>query len=296
MADKKKSTELEKEAIRNYFIQFLNLEKQFPLLPGTRDEANVAAFIGLEKEELIQAREAFSKVAKTAAEELLKDEEIALSLEKLPFKKGELIMVIGDSLTDDLQGWFEILRHVLHTALPDYKLKFRNLAVSNDTTHNMLKRFNRDVLAEKPDWLIIAAGTFDAQRLHVATDRTHTSLADFWENLNSMENAVKTVTKNPVIWITPPPVITELMEKVPFFDGIVDEEDLSAYRDVISGKAGYIIDPVGERMGRPGDAWNYLPDGMHPSPAGHVQTVKYFLKALTSQKEPKKGATLNRDE
>ncbi|MFU8861229.1 MAG: SGNH/GDSL hydrolase family protein [Cyclonatronaceae bacterium] len=296
MADKNNNTDLEKEAIKNYFIQFLNLEKRYPLLPGTRNEANVAAFIGLEPEELKDAREAFVKVAKAAADELLREEEIALSLEKLPFKKNDLIMVIGDSLTDDLQGWFEILRHMLQTALPDFKLKFSNVAVSNNTTHDMLKRFYRDVLAEKPDWLIIAAGTFDAQRLHVATDRPHTSLADFWENLNSMENAIKTVTKNPVIWITPPPVITELMEKVPFFDGIVDEEDLSAYRDVISGKAGYIIDPVGERMGRPGDAWNYLPDGLHPSPAGHVQTVKYFLKALTSNREPKKGATLSRDE
>jgi hypothetical protein len=64
---------------------------------------------------------------------------------------------------------------------------------------------------------------------------------------------------------------------------------------VISGKAGYVIDPVGERMGRPGDAWNYLPDGLHPSPAGHVQTVRYFVKALTSKKAPKEGARLNRE-
>jgi lysophospholipase L1-like esterase len=294
MSKKSEKDLLEKEAIKNYFIQFLNLEKRFPLLPGVRNKANVAAFIGLDEDELAKARKQFEKVARTAADELLRDETIALNLEKLPFRKGELILVIGDSISDDLQGWFEILRFMLLKALPDYKLKFTNSAVANDTSHNMLKRFNQDVLAQKPDWVIVAAGTFDAQRLHVASDRPHTSLADFWENLNSMEYAVKSVTKNPVIWITPPPVISELMLKVPFFDGVIEEGDLVAYRDVISGKAGYIIDPAGERMGRPGDAWNYLPDGLHPSPAGHVQTVKYFIDALISPKEAVKGATLGR--
>lgn len=295
MTDKSEKKNLEKEAIRNYFIQFLNLEKRFPLLPGVRSQANVAAFIGLEENELAEAREQFAKVARKAADELLKDEELALKLEKLPFKKGDLILVVGDSITDDLQGWFEIFRCMLQKALPDFKLKFKNCAVANDTSHTMLRRFNQDVLAEKPDWVMVAAGTFDAQRLHVATDRPHSSLADFWENLNSMETAIKTVTKNPVIWITPPPVISELMLKVPFFDGVIEENDLAAFREVISGKTGYIIDPAGERMGRPGDAWNYLPDGLHPSPAGHVQTVRYLISALTSTKSATEGASLKRN-
>jgi lysophospholipase L1-like esterase len=294
MTDITEKDNLEKEAIRNYFIQFLNLEKRFPLLPGVRSRANVAAFIGLEESELAEAREQFAKVARKAADELLKDEELALKLEKLPFKKGNLIVVVGDSITDDLQGWFEIFRFMLQKALPDFSLKFINSAVAYDTSHTMLRRFYLDVLAEKPDWVMVAAGTFDAQRLHVAADRPHSSLADFWENLNSMESAIKTVTKNPVIWITPPPVITELMLKVPFFDGVIEENDLSAFREVVSGKTGYIIDPAGERMGRPGDAWNYLPDGLHPSPAGHVQTVRYLINALASSRSASDGTSLLR--
>lgn len=276
--------EQEREALKRYLVNFLNLEKKYPLLPGAKHLENVASFIGLSVAELTDSRTHCDDQAEMAAQEILKDEDMLKAIEKIPFKKGQTVLAIGDSFTDDLSGWFEILRHVLEISRPDLELEFINMGVHEDTSADALRRVNRTVLDIKPDWVFVALGTYDAMRLHAAPDRTLVSLADFWENLNSIENAIIQTTQLPVIWITPAPVITELMERVPLFDGLVYESDLIQFREVVAGRTGYIVDPPGRRMGSPADAWNFLPDGFYHALAGHSSTVKRILTSLSSKR------------
>lgn len=286
MTDNKASKE-EKEVLEKYLLQFLNLEKRFPLLPGINNTEAVAHLMGLEEEELIKLRNRFEQNAKEAAQELLKEDEVLEWLEDLPFEEGDTVVALGDSITDDLQGWFNIFKQVLEIALPDTEFTLVNSGVSYDTTSDALKRLNRDVLAHEPDWVIVALGTFDAQKLHVEPTRPLVSLADYWENTKTIEEAVKEVTDNPLIWISPPPVITEMLQKIRLFDFDIFEEDLQNIREILSGKQGYIVDPVGSRMSSDGEveAWNYLSDGLHPSLSGHVNTVRELLRHLTQSKK-----------
>jgi len=180
MTDNKASKE-EKEVLEKYLLQFLNLEKRFPLLPGINNTEAVAHLMGLEEEELLKLRNRFEQNAKEAAQELLKEDEVLEWLEDLPFEEGDTIVALGDSMTDDLQGWFNIFKQVLEIALPDTDFTLINSGVSYDTTSDALKRLNRDVLAHEPDWVIVALGTFDAQKLHVEPTRPLVSLADYWE-------------------------------------------------------------------------------------------------------------------
>ena len=303
MADYKASKE-EKQVLEEYLLQFLNLEKRFPLLPGIENQEAVAGLMGLESEELQKLRDRFASNAKEAAIELLEDPEVAEWIEKLPFEPGDTIVALGDSITDDLQGWFNIFQHVLEIGLEDADFTFVNSGVSYNTSTDALKRLNRDVLDHDPDWVIVALGTFDAQRLHVAPNRTLVSLADYWENLNTIEEAVGEVTDNPLIWMTPPPVITEMQQQIRLFHFDLFEEDLSQYREILTGKKGYIVDPLGERMmdkddsveeeeeEKPGPAaWNYLSDGLHPSLSGHTKSVKELIRFLALAKEPEEGAS-----
>src|SRR5699024_2880578 len=130
---------------------------------------------------------------------------------------------------------------------PEADFRFINSGVSYNTSTDALKRLNRDVLAHRPDWVIAALGTFDAQRLHVEPNRPLVSLADYWENTNTIEASVKEVTDNPLIWITPPPVLTEMLQKIRLFDFDIFNEDLQNIREILSGKQGYIVDPLGKR-------------------------------------------------
>lgn len=277
---KHKASEDEKEALEKYLIQFLNIEKQFPLLPGIGNEEAMAGLLGIGQKELTKLRDLFRENAKQAALELLENDEINELIDSLPFEDGDTIIAVGDSITDDLQGWFNILSQMLEISKPDLNFSFINSGVSYNTSSDALRRLHRDVLSHIPEWVIVALGTFDAIRLNIAPDRTLLPLSETWENLNTIASAIHQVTDNPVIWISPPPVIPGLLDEMELFDFDITEKDLFSIREIIAGKEGYIVDPAGRRMGNPPEAWYYLSDGINPSLSGHTNTVREFLKSL----------------
>jgi lysophospholipase L1-like esterase len=279
---KKKATEKEKEALEKYLLQFLNIEKVYPLLPGISNKNSVAGLMGIDTEELIRLRSVFEKNAKEAALELLKEEDVIEWIDQLPFRNTDTIVAFGDSSTDDLQGWFEILKHLLEITVAEADYTFINSGISNNTSSDALRRMSRDVLSFEPDWVIVSLGMFDAQRLSFAPGRTLLPLSETWENLTTIEDAIGTVTENPPVWITPTPIIPGLLDEMELFDFDMNDRDLAQIREVITGKKGFIVDPLGKRMGNPPEAWYYLSDGINPSLSGHVNTVKELLRSLAT--------------
>jgi len=287
----KKATSEEKEALEKYLLQFLNIEKQFPLLPGITNTEAVANIFGLEETELAKLRGTFKQNAKEAALELLKDDDVTDWIDQLPFNPDDTIAALGDSSTDDLQSWFQIFTEILNITVPEADFTFINAGQANDTSSEALRRLHRDVLSHEPDWVIVSLGMFDVTRLSIAPKRTLLPLSETWENLSTIEDAIKEVTDNPVIWITPPPVIPGLLDKMELFDFDISDEDLAQVRQIISGKTGYIVDPTGKRMGNPPEAWFYLSDGINPSLSGQVNTTKALLYTLAATEE-KEGAKM----
>ncbi|HLR90776.1 MAG TPA: SGNH/GDSL hydrolase family protein [Balneolaceae bacterium] len=285
---RKKATEKEKEALEKYLLQFLNIEKQFPLLPGVQNIDAVAGLMGLETEELLKLRSLYEENARQAAAELLKEENIFDWTDELPFQPGDTIVALGSSTTDDLQGWFTILKHVLDIALDDPDFKFINAGMPNNTTTDALRRINRELLSHEPDWVFVDLGLFDAQRLSYTPSKTLIPLSETWENLTIIDDVIETVTENPPIWIVPAPIIPGLLDEMELFDFDISEQDLSRIREIITGKRGYIVDPLGHRMGNPPEAWYYLSDGINHTLSGHVNTVKEILKSLATAKVQEK--------
>lgn len=281
---KHKADEKEREALEKYLIQFLNIEKLFPLLPGIKNSDSVAGLMGLDIDELTKLRSLFSDNAKQAALELLKEEDVIEWIDQIPIAPDSTIVAMGDSSTDDLQGWFEIFKQVLEITVPEADFTFINSGISNNTTTDALRRMNRDVLSYEPDWVIVSLSTFDTVRLSFAPGRTLIPLSETWENLATIEDAIGTVTENPPVWITPPPVIPELLEKMELFEFQIDNRDLVAVREILTGRKGYIVDPLGSRLGNPPEAWYYLSDGINPSLSGQVNTVKEVLRSLATAK------------
>ena len=281
----KQATDKEKEALEKYLLQFLNIEKRFPLLPGIENSEAIASLMGIEVEELTKLRNHFSESAKDAALELLKEDDITDWVDELPFKNSDTIVAVGDSSTDDLQGWFEIFKNILNISVQGADFTFVNAGISNDTTSEALRRLHRDVLSHEPDWVIVSLGTFDAIRPRFMPKRTLLPLSETWENLATIGDAIKTVTENPPIWITPQPVIPGLLDEMELFDFEINEKDLSQIRQILLGKVGYIVDPLGKRMGSPPEAWYYLSDGINPSLSGHVNTVRELIKTLATAEE-----------
>lgn len=296
MSEMKKASTEEKEALEKYLLQFLNIEKRFPLLPGISNTEAVAHLFGLEESELTTLRDMYAANAKEAALELLKDDEVIEWIDKLPFSSNETIIALGDSSTDDLQSWFQIFSELISIAVPDTEFRFINAGQASDTSSEALRRLHRDVLSYDPDWVIVSLGMFDASRLSIAPKRTLLPLAETWENLSTIEDAIKEVTENPVIWISPPPIIPGLLDKMELFDFDIEDKDLDQIRQIITGKTGYIVDPKGKRMGSPPEAWYYLSDGINPSLSGHVNTTRALLYTLATSAGEKKGAKIQPDD
>lgn len=273
------NTTFETTVIKQLLLPVMNLKKRFPWLPGARTIQGEAAFIGISQDELMDARIRYDMAAKQAALELLKEDVIVDALNAKPFGENGTIVAVGDGLTEDAQGWFEILKHVLEIGT-EGGFRCVNAAVSGSTSLDSLRTFERDVILEKPDWVMIALGSHDAMRLHGVPNRTLVSLAEYWENISAMENMSAEVTKNPVIWITPPPVDALQMKEFPLFEGTILESDLHHYREVLAGKTGIVVDPYGQRLGRPLGPWNVHSDGFHLTTAGHAETVRALFRAF----------------
>ncbi|MDZ7692538.1 MAG: SGNH/GDSL hydrolase family protein [Balneolaceae bacterium] len=285
-----KASKEEKEVLETYLLQFLNVEKRYPLLPGIRNTESMAGLMGLEEDELKEIRTKFDENAKQAALELLEEENIAEWIDQIPFESDDTIVALGDSITDDLQSWFSILGYALDMTVQEANFTFVNSGISYDTSTDAIRRLNRDLVAHEPDWVIVGLGTFDALRMNLTPDRSLVPLAEYWENTNAIEDVVAELTDNPIIWLTPPPVLSEMLEDFRLLNFNVYNEDLLKYREILTGKKGYIVDPRGSRMGedKP-EAWNYLNDGLHPSLSGHSNTVRELLKVL-AETERKEGA------
>lgn len=281
MSDKKEET---KTLIEQFIVPFFHLKKRFPLMPASDLISAEANMLGLTKAELELSRQNLRNSAKQAALELLKEDEMTDLIDKLPFDGSETIAAIGDSYTEDSQGWFSILQEVLELSIDGADFNFINAGISGNTTTDTLRRLDRDVIVHEPDWVFVNVGTFDAQRLNIAPNRTLIPLSETWENLNTIQDALQEFVSNPLVWITPSKVVQELVSTHPLHEFTIEAKDLEQVIEVVSGKNGIIIDPQGNRMGAKVEAWNFLSDGINHSLIGHINTVRELLKGLVRDK------------
>src|SRR5689334_13593891 len=83
------------------------------------------------------------------------------------------ILLIGHSITDAGrrgpaapygEGYVAMVRNFLLARYPQLGLTFANRGVSGDTVRDLDARWERDVIAERPDWLSIGIGINDVWR------------------------------------------------------------------------------------------------------------------------------------
>jgi acyl-CoA thioesterase I len=169
-------------------------------------------------------------------------------LGRSPFAPGSTVLALGDSITDDLGSWAEILRH----ALPDVAIV--NAGLSGDTTTGAISRLAR---LPRATWAIALLGTNDARRHGDAPMLV--SHAETRRNLRVIDSELRRRCRH-VRWITPPPI----------FARVDAEPDLHWEPTDVAAKAELVraLDPSAIDTW-PGFIRDHLcADGLHPSPAG----------------------------
>lgn len=89
------------------------------------------------------------------------------------FSAGQRIVFVGDSITDCGRrdraapygdGYVNLIRAMVTATYPELGLTWVNRGVSGDTVRDLVTRWERDVLAERPDWLVVKIGINDVWR------------------------------------------------------------------------------------------------------------------------------------
>lgn len=176
------------------------------------------------------------------------------------------IVFLGDSVTagfglDESQpSYVQLLdAHCRRCPLPAECLAS---ALDGIDTAYALKRFDRMVTALDPDWVVVMLGLNDA--LPVG-QRTITSPAEFQNNLLGLVDRILTLGARPVL-IAPNPRIQSQAGDTP-----QQVDVMPPYAAAVRQTAEQIDLPWIDLHARfcSGDLQELLPDGVHPSAAGH---------------------------
>jgi lysophospholipase L1-like esterase len=125
---------------------------------------------------------------------------------------GQKIVFIGDSITDcDRRGaaapygdgYMSMVRSLLLARYPQYGLTFVNRGVSGDTTRDLARRWERDVIAQQPDWLAVMIGINDVWRAFGGNPAEAVPLPEYTTTLRGLLDRTRAATGARLILMEP---------------------------------------------------------------------------------------------
>jgi acyl-CoA thioesterase I len=261
------------------FVRFTHLDKEFDYLPGMTP-AVMAQLLGLDFATYQRMRADHDAAARQSATRLLTDPEFADMVARLPFDSRQTVVAVGDSITDDLQGWVEVLRHLLD--IRGDAPKIVNLGKAAYTSAMALRRTAPALPHLRPDWVLCMLGNGDMSRVGGELQTSVDEAERVLRAVRGIGGAARWV------WLTPPPVLEERVDAfVPFSRGLAGwrNADLVALGDRIRGFDDPVVD-VQAVYGVPPKPEYQGPDGVHPSPEGQAATARALVEVLAGLPQP----------
>lgn len=208
----------------------------------------------------------------------------------LMLSPNDHVLFYGDSITDagrnhnaapgDPSGWGNGYVHQiaarLSCDLADYDLTFSNQGIGGNRIYDLESRLASNVLALKPDFVSILVGINDTWRRYDSGTLSEIGLfsASYRRILESLDAAgIQTVLLEPFLLPVPE-------------DRHAWREDLNPKIDVIRNLARDFgtpfipLDGLFAAASTRREAAFWLPDGVHPSPAGHALIAQAWIEAV----------------
>ncbi|WP_127504321.1 SGNH/GDSL hydrolase family protein [Actinoplanes solisilvae] len=220
----------------------------------------------------------FEDEARAAAESMLADPAYREAVTTLPFRTEDRVVAVGDSVTADRLGWFELLSASVGLA-GGAGPTLINLGVSGNTTADVIERF--DLLeAARPSSVLLMLGTNDA-RAHGRTARHRMVTADETErNLRVLVDLI-TGDLNATVTVITPPAVDQSRVDAFFRDAPVHWEAaaVAEVADVVLKAAHEALD-LHRITGRHTHEDLLEADGVHPNSAGQRFILTHVLRHL----------------
>lgn len=261
-------------------IQFSHPEKTLNT-PVINDDI-CAALFGIDLITYLRIKEQFAMNAAHAAQELLHDATFAAQLARMPFQQNDTLVAVGDSITDDLQSWFEILRHALAIQRPQDNLTLVNRAVSGDTSTQLITRF-LTATQDQPNWILCFIGTNDVRTHGIQPYKTLVSPQETARNFQAIRQFTQTQTQARLVWLTPATVIEDAIP-CDWWLGpsqlMWRNEEMIAIGDILRQQSEPVVDLQRVFGLTPNPHW-LLQDGLHPSLEGQKQIARAVVACLS---------------
>lgn len=157
---------------------------------------------------------------------------------------GQLVAFLGDSITQHLiavsdwmetqreglppvgasvcvdrhehRGWTSMLANHIHLAYPQRRIRYINAGIGGHSSRQMLARFDADILAHHPHWLLLSAGVVEVRRVYQPDrEEERVPLDEYVANLTAI--TTRALDSNiQVILLEPTPHLRPVM------DGLVE--------------------------------------------------------------------------
>ncbi len=202
------------------------------------------------------------------------------------FDDNQLILFQGDSITDagrsrdDLKdmghGYAAIASAWFSATYPEKRVHFLNRGVSGNRVVDLRSRWEEDTIALKPDWVSVLIGINDTWRRYdsnsiTTTEAYHASYLDILQRAKAA--GARLIICEPFMLPTPPDRIRWREDLDPKIGAV---RQLARQFDAIYVPLDGVFAAASAR--RESDFW--LPDGVHPTPAGHALIAQAWLMSV----------------
>ena len=268
----------------DHLVRFVHPERLCRALPGSSklSPAEVAVLYGVSEEELVEAQNRLASDRAEALATLLQQEAYRRFVERPRLRPGDVVLAVGDSLTDDRLSWCEVLADALSATPPLAGVRVVNAGVSGHTTADAIGTFLH-AAASKPNWIVFLLGTNDARRHGWPRERPLLAPEQTLANLRTLHEMARERTTAQVVWITPPPIRAGRQHDHWLLRGEeiwYHDDDLRTIASAVRSLPGRVVDlwPAFERHDL--DEL-YLDDGIHLTSKGQVVVACAVARALT---------------
>ncbi|MEV4539250.1 GDSL-type esterase/lipase family protein [Asanoa sp. NPDC049518] len=267
---------------RRHFLRYTRTEswpmlQRFPVDDGLHAEL-LAQMLASTPETIRALLGSLRDEVRAAAARMLADEHFREALTALPFRPQDRIAAVGDSITADRLGWFELLSASIDlTGGP--KPTLINLGISGNTTADVLERFDL-VEAARPTRVLLMLGTNDA-RAHGRTGRYRMATTE--ETGRNLRALVDLMTRdlNAVVTIVTPPAVNQQRIDTFFTDAPLHWQaaEVAEVAGVVHRSAPGALD-LHNAIGGRGTDDLLEPDGVHPTLAGQRIILTHIVDHL----------------
>jgi acyl-CoA thioesterase I len=196
------------DAKRRHFIRYTHTQhwpmlQRFPIDEDLHHEL-LAQMLACSPEATRSIIEGLAAEARVIAAQMLEDQRFRDAVRALPFRPEDRIVGVGDSITADRLGWFELLStSAVLAGAPIGEMV--NFGLSGNTTADVLERF--DLLESvRPSHVVLMLGTNDARSHGRAVECRMVTTSETERNLRALIDLIANNLGATIAVLTPPVV------------------------------------------------------------------------------------------